>query len=331
MAFQNSCYGIVLDAVLTDIGRQRMVDGKFRITKFALGDDEIDYALYITASGGVPEDDTDVRTTPIMEAYAGQNANINHGLQNFIRGDILYYPTIQANTIIEEALNPHSDGFYYFSTNKQTTRKLKSVFGDSKFIVESGLIDKTKFVIESGIASDEITPNEINKERFIIEMGLYDKYFLAYCDNRYFDEIMVCQEDSMFENDIADNLYSRLEPLKTAVKISLPSISEFYDVYRFNGIDNNILVRNGHTGQKYSSLKGPRSTIASFNLKVKNEMTSDAAGKTDFKYNKFGTVGNSLFGGSDLYDFIDTTIYIQGLSSNATISLPIRIIRYAGT
>ena len=310
MAFQNSCYGIVLDAVLTDIGRQRMVDGKFRITKFALGDDEIDYALYITASGGVPEDDTDVRATPIMEAYAGQNANINHGLQNFIRGDILYYPTIQANTIIEEALNPHSDGFYYFSTNKQTTRKLKSVFGDSKFIVESGLIDKTKFVIE---------------------MGLYDKYFLAYCDNRYFDEIMVCQEDSMFENDIADNLYSRLEPLKTAVKISLPSISEFYDVYRFNGIDNNILVRNGHTGQKYSSLKGPRSTIASFNLKVKNEMTSDAAGKTDFKYNKFGTAGNSLFGGSDLYDFIDTTIYIQGLSSNATISLPIRIIRYAGT
>ena len=48
MAFLDNSGDIILDAVLTDLGRKRLAqgNGSFRITKFALGDDEIDYALY---------------------------------------------------------------------------------------------------------------------------------------------------------------------------------------------------------------------------------------------------------------------------------------------
>ena len=46
MAFLDNSGDIILDAVLTDLGRQRMAGGNFKITKFALGDDEIDYTLY---------------------------------------------------------------------------------------------------------------------------------------------------------------------------------------------------------------------------------------------------------------------------------------------
>ena len=48
MAFLDNSGDIILDAVLTDEGRRRLAmgDGSFRITKFALGDDEIDYSLY---------------------------------------------------------------------------------------------------------------------------------------------------------------------------------------------------------------------------------------------------------------------------------------------
>ena len=48
MAFLDNSGDIILDAVLTDVGRQRLAkgDGSFRITKFALADDEIDYTLY---------------------------------------------------------------------------------------------------------------------------------------------------------------------------------------------------------------------------------------------------------------------------------------------
>ena len=48
MAFLDNSGDIILDAVLTDTGRARLAkgDGSFRIAKFALGDDEVDYSLY---------------------------------------------------------------------------------------------------------------------------------------------------------------------------------------------------------------------------------------------------------------------------------------------
>ena len=48
MAFLDNSGDIILDAVLTDTGRFRLAkgDGSFKIAKFALGDDEINYAVY---------------------------------------------------------------------------------------------------------------------------------------------------------------------------------------------------------------------------------------------------------------------------------------------
>ena len=46
MAFLDNSGDIILDAVLTELGRKRMSNGNFTITKFALGDDEINYELY---------------------------------------------------------------------------------------------------------------------------------------------------------------------------------------------------------------------------------------------------------------------------------------------
>ena len=46
MAFLDNTGDIILDAVLTDAGRQRMATGRFNIAKYAFGDDEINYALF---------------------------------------------------------------------------------------------------------------------------------------------------------------------------------------------------------------------------------------------------------------------------------------------
>ena len=37
---------ITVDAILTKIGRKRISDGSFRVSKFSLSDEEIDYTLY---------------------------------------------------------------------------------------------------------------------------------------------------------------------------------------------------------------------------------------------------------------------------------------------
>ena len=55
MGFLDNSGDIILDVVLTDHGRKELSkgDGSFKITKFALGDEEIDYTLFnsLHASG----------------------------------------------------------------------------------------------------------------------------------------------------------------------------------------------------------------------------------------------------------------------------------------
>ena len=48
MAFLDNSGDIVLDAVLTELGRKKLAQGNgtFNITKFAVADDEIDYRLF---------------------------------------------------------------------------------------------------------------------------------------------------------------------------------------------------------------------------------------------------------------------------------------------
>ena len=75
---------------------------------------------------------------------------------------------------------------------------------------------------------------------------------------------------------------------------------------------------------QYSAITGPRGSFTAMGFQIRGDITQA-------DYTKFGTTSNALFGGGTLYDFIDTTVYVQGLSSNANIQLPIRIIKLAQT
>ena len=72
MGFLDNSGDIILDAVLTDTGRFRLArgDGSFRVAKFALGDDEINYGNYNKdhASGSAYYD-LEILQTPILEAF----------------------------------------------------------------------------------------------------------------------------------------------------------------------------------------------------------------------------------------------------------------------
>ena len=68
---------IIIDAVLTTLGRRRFAGGTgaFRIQKFAVGDDEIDYTQYDLDNGGGPAYyPLTILETPIMEACSDPTA-----------------------------------------------------------------------------------------------------------------------------------------------------------------------------------------------------------------------------------------------------------------
>ena len=79
MAFLDNSGDIILDAVLTDLGRERMAagNGSFRIVKFGLGDDEINYGTYdLSHPSGSAYYDLEIMQTPIFEATTAINSNI---------------------------------------------------------------------------------------------------------------------------------------------------------------------------------------------------------------------------------------------------------------
>lgn len=77
----HSTNNIILDAVLTDYGRQRLASsrGDFRITRFSLGDDEIDYRLVKKYGRTVGKEKIE-KNTPVFEALTNQSIALKYPL-----------------------------------------------------------------------------------------------------------------------------------------------------------------------------------------------------------------------------------------------------------
>ena len=98
MAFLDNSGDIILDAVLTDTGRMRLArgDGTFKIAKFALGDDEINYELYNkNHPSGSAYYDLDILQTPVLEAFTNNTSMMNSKLMSIPRTNLLYLPIMK--------------------------------------------------------------------------------------------------------------------------------------------------------------------------------------------------------------------------------------------
>ena len=102
MAFLDNSGDIILDAVLTDTGRMRLAkgDGSFKITKFAMGDDEINYSLYNrNHASGSAYYDLDILQTPVLEAFTNNASSMKSKLVSMSRTNLLYLPMCKLNTL----------------------------------------------------------------------------------------------------------------------------------------------------------------------------------------------------------------------------------------
>jgi hypothetical protein len=79
---------ITVDAILTKKGRQKLASGQsLNITKFALGDDEIDYTLYEPAHPkGSAYYDSAIRAIPVTEASPDETQVLRYKLVTLPKG-----------------------------------------------------------------------------------------------------------------------------------------------------------------------------------------------------------------------------------------------------
>ena len=78
MAFLDNSGDIILDAVLTDTGRARLArgDGSFKIVKFSLGDDEINYQSYDATSAARAGNGSRIPVAPLLSQKKNQRSRI---------------------------------------------------------------------------------------------------------------------------------------------------------------------------------------------------------------------------------------------------------------
>jgi hypothetical protein len=88
MAYLNST-SVIVDAILTTKGRELMArnDGSFRITQFALSDDEIDYTLYNSShpSGSAFYGEA-IQNMPLLQAFPDETQLLKYKLITLPRG-----------------------------------------------------------------------------------------------------------------------------------------------------------------------------------------------------------------------------------------------------
>jgi hypothetical protein len=88
MAYLNSST-VTVDAILTTKGRELMArnDGSFRITQFALSDDEIDYTMYNSShpSGSAFYGEA-IQNMPLLQAFPDETQDLKYKLITLPRG-----------------------------------------------------------------------------------------------------------------------------------------------------------------------------------------------------------------------------------------------------
>jgi len=342
MAFLDNSGDIILDAVLTDLGRKRMAEGNFKITQFALGDDEIDYSLYNKdhASGSAYYD-LEILQTPIFEAFTRTNANINYGLVSLGgRPDLFYLPTLKFNDFQRSEMNnvTFSGSLINLAVvdDGRTTSTVTALNGANalgaspRSLLISDSVTSRYVLYETGISSSNGDPdrNETNRNSYLVSTGLLDSDFSVSFDKRFIASVYPMTPGSKFSyggadsSDVKANITFARTP-QGATSISTTGLNNYRTV-TLPAIDNNIKKNNSNNDLNYSIINGPRGRVLAFTLGVTPEMLG---GTTPANYSLYGKTAQSPFSDSRTYDYVDTIVYIQGNTTGVTAQLVVRVIR----
>ena len=297
MAFLDNSGDIILDAVLTDTGRMRLAkgDGSFNITKFALSDDEIDYANYIANTGSAYAD-LQILQTPVLEAFTNNGSSMKSKLISISDNNLLFLPIIKLNEIFSGDVDRHGNDQYTVAVNTTTEDKFSTTH---KVMSGENPADNPRYVrIDQGLDTTSFSPSRtlssaLNETQYIIEI-----------DNRLGTIIGKSTSTSaplsyIDDDDIASYFVST-------------SNAEF--VY-----DNPITNVDSTT----QAIAGPRGTVLEFKLGSSLDLADGAY------FDDLGaTVSMTDDGGTSTYKYIDTFVRIQGATTGYRLDIPVRFVRF---
>jgi hypothetical protein len=309
MAFLDNSGDIILDAVLTDTGRLRLAkgDGSFNITKFALGDDEINYALYDkNHASGSAYYDIEILQTPVLEAFTNNTSLLKSKLLSISRTNLLYLPVIKNNTKsgLGKATVDTNGSILAVAVDQTTVNNAK---GDDE--LPDGIIDgpnvigafSKNIVFDQGIESNALGSGE----DVALDADLVETQYIIEIDNRFgflADPNGAIATPSFIDDDnIASYFLST-----TTNQLYFKSLSQTNA-----SMQDNVLL--GPVGNRLSFLIGPSTNLAS----------------STYLFTQLGSTTTIRNGESANINVksIDTTVRITGATTGFRVDLPVRFIK----
>jgi len=311
MGFLDNSGDIILDVVLTDHGRKLLAkgDGSFQITKFALGDEEIDYSLYDkTNPSGSSYYDLEILQTPILEAFTDNAASMKSQLQTYTNLELLFLPVLRLNervSINERA----SNGVFYVTANRETsdndgsTSTTTGVGRNTEGVINQGFLFGEELIgtiikVDEGLDTTEISPKRK------LDDELKETSYIVQIDNRL------------------GRLVDTSGTLATADYIDDDNIA-FYTVDLGDTFVTDI---TNDTNSPSEVIQGPRGTSLSFRVQASMDLNTSSylfttLGSTTTLTNRGGTSpANNCY-------YIDSNIRVTGVKTGCMIDVPIRYVR----
>tara|TARA_R100000808_G_C2151761_1_gene160918 strand:+ start:966 stop:1982 length:1017 start_codon:yes stop_codon:yes gene_type:complete len=335
MAFLDNSGDIILDAVLTDVGRQKLSDGKFEITKFGLGDDEINYGTYdLNHPSGSAYYDLEIMQTPVLEAWTATNQNINYGLLTNTNLELEYLPVLVCNEKADCSVSlSRRNNLFYVATNSDTWATLNGTYSDNLLLANSTSLTQY-IIVESGLDTYDEPATAVTRRGFLEVNDLIDTMFTVNADSRFIVGVGTIKSGpggGTFANVVSDNSPNFSIAIEINTSIGDSTELEGFERFRSKGLANRVFDPTSGDGDIYSSLKGPRGSICALNVSIKSSLTSTS--QTDRLFQEHGSVNVTPTaagvpsGTATTYDFLDTILYVQGMFSGATLQIPLRLIR----
>lgn len=314
MGFLDNSGDIILDVVLTDHGRMLLAkgDGSFQITKFALGDEEIDYSLYNKLHpNGSAYYDLEILQTPILEAFTNNASSMKTRLQTYTNLELLFLPVLRLNT--NSSMNDvHSSGAFLVAVdaateddNGQTANadsKGVAVTADGK-IREGFILGETiggsVIKVDQGLDTIEISP----KRR--LDDDLKETSYIVQIDNRLGKLVDTQGNLAAFDYVDDDNI-------------------AYYTVDLGDTFVTDITV---DTTDPKEVIKGPRGTRMEFRIQASMDLNT-----SKFLFEQLG--GETLLDNRDtdggqqstVY-YIDSNVRVTGVKTGVMIDVPVRYVK----
>jgi len=314
MGFQDNSGDIILDAVLTDEGRRRLArgDGGFSITKFALGDEEINYGLYdITATTAYQ--DLAILQTPILEAFTNNTSTMKTKLVTLTDNNTFYLPVLKLNENSQAGTAMHSDGHYVIAVDGNSEDNSGAITATTAIGVDSagnmnpGIIwgakittPSTHIRVDAGLDTNQIPPSTP------IESYAAETAYIVEMDNRlgYIvskDGAIQKSPDAIDDDNIA--------------------------TYSFTSAGMGFVLNNSNTSVSSDQvIAGPRSTFIRFKI-------ASAANLRQSNY-LFTLLGGSDYrlpdaNGDTNADkkYIDSIVKVTGLTTGYSVDIPVRYVK----